>query len=243
MSNFYNRFIELCRLNGVKPTPLVKEVGISPGNLKRWEEGATTNTEILNILSERFNVSADYFFLDDTDEKTFFEINAIKSVYHSLKEHPHHILSLMTGIKPTLYELIRVRDYLGCNLKDLSPKEYSDEEIKLATSEMKKIKFLDSPKEFILTGVLNKTPGGKEFKYFQVGISMIVLGNLVNAGIDKNKLLGIGLCKKKIDVLVDMMMPKDGKIPLNTSDLRNILEKCEVSFDYMFTGKDATNNY
>lgn len=38
---FYNRFMEICREYGEKPTPVLKKLDISPGNLKRWEGGAS----------------------------------------------------------------------------------------------------------------------------------------------------------------------------------------------------------
>lgn len=57
---FYKQFLELCNRNGTKPTPLIKSLGLSPGNLKRWENGSTVNSDILLKLSEHFGVSVDY---------------------------------------------------------------------------------------------------------------------------------------------------------------------------------------
>lgn len=57
---FYTQFISLCEKNNVKPTPLIKSLGLSPGNLKRWENGSTVNSDILLKLSEHFGVSIDY---------------------------------------------------------------------------------------------------------------------------------------------------------------------------------------
>ena len=57
---FYAQFLELCNKEGVKPTPLMKKLGLSPGNLKRWENGSTVNSDILLKLSEHFGVSVDY---------------------------------------------------------------------------------------------------------------------------------------------------------------------------------------
>ena len=57
---FYQQFIKLCNEAGVKPTPLVKSLGLSAGNIKRWENGATINSDILLKLSEHFKVSIDY---------------------------------------------------------------------------------------------------------------------------------------------------------------------------------------
>ena len=57
---FYEQLLHLCEKNGVKPTPLAKELGFSAGNLKRWENGATVNSDILLTISKHFKVSVDY---------------------------------------------------------------------------------------------------------------------------------------------------------------------------------------
>ena len=57
---FYDQLIKLCDKNGTKPTPLLKSLGLSPGNLNRWKEGASVNSDILRALSEHFKVSIDF---------------------------------------------------------------------------------------------------------------------------------------------------------------------------------------
>lgn len=57
---FYKQLIRLCDENNVKPTPLIKSLGFSAGNLKRWENGATVNSDILLAVSKHFKVSIDY---------------------------------------------------------------------------------------------------------------------------------------------------------------------------------------
>lgn len=57
---FYERFIQLCEQSNIKPTPLLKEFGLSSGNLRRWKEGSSVNSDILAKLSEYFGVSVDY---------------------------------------------------------------------------------------------------------------------------------------------------------------------------------------
>lgn len=48
---FYNRFMEICREYGEKPTPVLKKLDISPGNLKRWEGGASITAETLEKIA------------------------------------------------------------------------------------------------------------------------------------------------------------------------------------------------
>ncbi len=57
---FYQQLIALCEREEVKPTPFIKSLGFSAGNLKRWENGATVNSDILLAISEHFKVSIDY---------------------------------------------------------------------------------------------------------------------------------------------------------------------------------------
>lgn len=57
---FYDQFILLCRKYNEKPTPLLQKLKLSPGNLKRWKEGASVNSDILLLMAEYFHVSVDY---------------------------------------------------------------------------------------------------------------------------------------------------------------------------------------
>lgn len=56
---FYDNFLTLCKQNGEKPTPLIKKLGLSPGNLSKWQNGASVNSDILQKLSVHFGVSID----------------------------------------------------------------------------------------------------------------------------------------------------------------------------------------
>lgn len=59
---FYKKFIYLCELNGKKPSPVLKELGLSSGNIKRWKNGASVNADTLVSMSRYFDVPVDYFF-------------------------------------------------------------------------------------------------------------------------------------------------------------------------------------
>ncbi|MDR0861980.1 MAG: helix-turn-helix domain-containing protein [Oscillospiraceae bacterium] len=58
--NFYDRFIKLCRENNEKATPLLLKLGLSQGNLHKWRNGATVNSDALVTLADYFDVSVDY---------------------------------------------------------------------------------------------------------------------------------------------------------------------------------------
>ena len=83
---FYQQLITLCEREGVKPTPLIKSLGFSAGNIKRWENDATVNSDILLAISKHFKVSIDYLLtgkesespdevsLMNTNEKTMMNL-------------------------------------------------------------------------------------------------------------------------------------------------------------------------
>lgn len=57
---FYDQFIKLCDESNTKPTPLLRQLGLSAGNLQKWQKGASVNSDILYKISEHFGVSIDY---------------------------------------------------------------------------------------------------------------------------------------------------------------------------------------
>lgn len=67
---FYDMFVKLCKENNEKPTPVLKRLGLSPGNLDKWKNGATVNSEVLLKLSEHFGVSTDYLLKGIEAEKS-----------------------------------------------------------------------------------------------------------------------------------------------------------------------------
>lgn len=66
---FYTQLVGLCKERGVKPTHLIKELGFSSGNLKKWADGGSVRSETLVKLSKYFDVPIDYFFDDDNQNK------------------------------------------------------------------------------------------------------------------------------------------------------------------------------
>ncbi len=70
--------IALCEREGVKPTPLIRSLGFSAGNIKRWENGATVNSDILLAVSEHFKVSVDYLLTGEDHVLTIPQNNGIQ---------------------------------------------------------------------------------------------------------------------------------------------------------------------
>lgn len=65
---FWERLQMLCKEKDVKVTPLVIKLGISPGAISRWKNGANPKGDILNKFADYFNVSTDYL-LGKTDKR------------------------------------------------------------------------------------------------------------------------------------------------------------------------------
>ena len=60
---FYKRFIELCTARSIKPTPALKDMGLSTGNLKKWQKpDAVVTVDTLEKIAEYFGVPPTYFF-------------------------------------------------------------------------------------------------------------------------------------------------------------------------------------
>ena len=60
---FYDQLEKLCRAEGVTPTSVVLEAGMSKGTMSNWKKGAMPNGEAVVRFSERFGVSTDFLLL------------------------------------------------------------------------------------------------------------------------------------------------------------------------------------
>lgn len=83
---FYDNFLALCKQKGEKPTPLVKKLGLSPGNLSKWQNGASVNSDILQKLSIHFGVSIDRLVNGTDDILTSEDEKELLNYYNELDE-------------------------------------------------------------------------------------------------------------------------------------------------------------
>lgn len=230
---FYDQFLKICKENGVKPTPLIKSLGLSTGNLKKWSEGATVNSDILAKLADYFHVPVDYFFEDseaDVQLAISDDGNSLKKIYNVLSAHPDHIASMFSGMTISTADLDRVAKYLNCSAEYLVLTGC----IENLESDSKPVSVI-SDKDMVLN-ILEKLAGNAEYRYLQVKISSIIISNLAKKNITVDKLISINLSEKKIRDLYDLGMPAEKKKGLNFSDLVRISEAFNVSYDFMLTG-------
>ena len=234
---FYDQLLKICKERNVKPTPLVKSLGLSAGNLKRWQEGATVNSDILMMLSDYFGVPVDYFFEDYSDNSgdaaENLEGNSMSKVYNVLKAHPDHIASMQSGQMPSGADLLRIAEYLNYSVDALVPESISVGNAKPEDSLLSHI----PPKDMVLN-IMTKLAASKEYNYLQVSISRIVLSNLARKNIQKSKLESLLLSQKKLDELFDNDVDSYKVAAFNISDLVRISEAFDLSYDFMFTGEN-----
>lgn len=59
---FYLKLLELCRINNIQVTTLLKEIKMSSGNLSKWKNGNIPKMDTVLKIAQYFNVNVDYFF-------------------------------------------------------------------------------------------------------------------------------------------------------------------------------------
>lgn len=101
---FYEQLQKLCKENGIKPTPLVKKLGMSSGAIQNWKDGKLPSGEILVRFSEFFNVSLDYLVYGKETLGNPISSNDSEwlSLIHRLPEHKRNEFKL------------RIEGYLEC---------------------------------------------------------------------------------------------------------------------------------
>lgn len=84
---FYDNFLALCKQKGERPTPLIKKLGLSPGNLSKWQKGASVNSDILQKLSIHFGVSIDRLVNGTDDAVTSNDEKELLNYYKELDDY------------------------------------------------------------------------------------------------------------------------------------------------------------
>lgn len=244
---FYDRFIALCELKNVKPTALLKELGLTYSNLKRWRNGASVSFDTISVIAEHFGVTIDYFFdMDDNNKRIIDYVKeeqpyTFRNLYESLKSHPDYVASFMNGDinKYDYYDYKRIADYMHTNVSYiLHPKTYQDFSEQQQTAESH-TRHNNIPAKDLILNILGKPSASKEYKFMQVRISMVILQHILKKDITAQQLKQIGLSEQKILQLSDISVDESKKKNYNFSDLTRISEAFNISYEYMLTGIDA----
>ena len=56
---FWDNFKKECDDRGLKPTPVLKECGISTGSIGRWQAGSSPNADAIIAIAKYLNCSTD----------------------------------------------------------------------------------------------------------------------------------------------------------------------------------------
>ena len=57
---FWDNFVKACSVKGLTPTGAMKKMGVSTGNIHRWQNSSGPSAELLMTVSEYLGVSIDY---------------------------------------------------------------------------------------------------------------------------------------------------------------------------------------
>lgn len=236
---FYDRFVELCNIKGEKPSPILKKLGISSGNIKRWKSGSSVHFDTLNILAMYFDVPVQYFFDGSEQETELIKSGkSLKEVYNKVKANPDYIASFPKGFDknlPSYSDYEQIADYMQIDMRYLMTPERYCQFIRLPES-ARLSKHNKIPVQDIVLIILSTLPESAEYKFLQVRISMVILHHLMVMGITTEQLEKTLISKQKIYELNDIGITEKEKQNYNFSDLCRISEAFNISFDCIFTG-------
>lgn len=235
---FYEQFLKICNERGVKPTPVLKQIGLSTGNLKKWESGSTVSADTLEKLAAYFGVPVDYFFQSDgsyTNVEITDNANAISKVYYIMKSNPEIICSILNGSTLSSADLYRIANYMGCKVAYLNP-EIDETTFTGETDAAQAANHLTENEQIL--DILGRAASNKAYRCLQVQISRIVVSNLEKLGVTLKETLELNLAEKKTRDLFDRSKEPTEIAPFNSSDIFRIANGFKASLSYLFTGRN-----
>ena len=215
---FFKKFKNLCEKKGVKPTPVIKTLGISTSYEKRWQDGLLPNAEMLKKLSAYFDVPIDYLLTDtmswvDTADNTASFKKAI-SLYTS---NPSFFSDAALCSSLNRGELEIVADYMGCTVKILKRSGFV---INDTNTSYKACDALT-----LILKILNTFAESEEYYNLQKIISQAIVHNLFKCNITEEDLSAAGFS-----------LPNEK--PYNITNLLTISGHFHISLEAMLTGKN-----
>ena len=214
---FYNKLQTLCKEKGEKPSPLLKKLGLSTGNITKWSRGASVNSDILMKLSAYFDVPIDYLLTDtmswvDTADNTASFKKAI-SLYTS---NPSFFSDADLCSSLNRGELEIVADYMGCTVEIL---KRSGIVINDTNTSYKACDALT-----LILKILNTFAESEEYYKLQKTVSQAIVHNLFKCNINEEDLSAAGFS-----------LPNEK--PYNITNLLTISGHFHFSLEAMLTGK------
>ncbi len=108
---FYEQLEKICKLNGISVSAATLKLGITKGSASNWKKGGSPNSDVVVQFAKLFNVTTDYFLMDDDyinhHNKFFLSeleselIKRYRSLSNEFKEKINNYLEIATCRKDT----------------------------------------------------------------------------------------------------------------------------------------------
>lgn len=71
---FWEKFLDLCSKNKVRPNQVAQQIGIASGTITKWKQGSKPRDLQLKKIANYFNVPLDYFSYDSASSSAYLAI-------------------------------------------------------------------------------------------------------------------------------------------------------------------------
>ncbi len=87
---FWDYYTSLCKISGLSPNAVAKQIGVSNATCTKWKNGTIPNGETLIAISDFFDCSVDYL-LGRTENAKAHKTNLYPQEYTELLEKYSHL--------------------------------------------------------------------------------------------------------------------------------------------------------
>lgn len=228
----YDNFVQKCKEIGYTPSGLVKELGISDGNLGSWKKGGNPSLAVLNQLSDKLKCSTDYLL--GVEDTSVTPKDILDKTFKTFMALPQRIASLKSG--KVIEEPEQLEKYLNCEQGFL----FMTEIIEYCPADRNYMSEQNMKMEYKILDILDRLADTANYKALQIQISRIVLYWLKKADEEKYGKLSecVELAQGKLKFLQDgtLSKSKNDNYGFNASDVFFLMKHFSVSVGYMFTG-------
>ncbi|MCM1276478.1 MAG: helix-turn-helix domain-containing protein [Lachnospiraceae bacterium] len=230
----YDNFVQKCKEHNYTPSGLVKELGISDGNLGSWKKGGNPSLSVLNQLANKLKCSTDYLL--GVEDTSVTPKDILDKTFKTFMALPQRIASLKSG--KVIEEPEQLEKYLNCEQGFLFMTEITEycPADKNYTAEQ------NVKMEYKILDILDRLADTANYKALQIQISRIMLFWLKRSDEEKyGKLCECAsLAQGKLKFIQDgtLSKSKNDNYGFNTSDVFFLMKHFNVSVGYMFTGNE-----